>query len=45
MEIVKDNFEESIPLFEESVKGCDFYSLDLEFSGTNELKKFSQNLI
>ena len=35
MEIVKENFEECLPLFEESIKECDFYALDLEFSGNS----------
>lgn len=33
MEILRDNFDELLPLFTESVKNCDFYALDLEFSG------------
>lgn len=41
MKIFKDNFEETLPLFEESITDCDYYALDLEFSGNKfELRTF-----
>jgi hypothetical protein len=36
MEILRDNLEESLPLIKESILSCDFYSIDLEFSGKLE---------
>jgi len=33
MEILRDNFEEQLPLFKDSIDNCDFYAIDLEFSG------------
>lgn len=33
MEVTKYNFDEVLPLFEESVNNCDFVAFDAEFSG------------
>ena len=33
MEVTRDNFEEMLPLIEESIRNCDFIAFDAEFSG------------
>ena len=33
MEITRDNFEEALPLVEESIRMADFIAFDTEFSG------------
>src|SRR5262245_41420427 len=35
MEVTKTNFEEILPLVEESVFSCDFVAIDCEFTGTS----------
>lgn len=36
MEILRDNFEEALPLVKESINSCDYYAIDLEFSGKSK---------
>jgi len=33
MEVTRENFEETLPLLEASIKGADFIAYDVEFSG------------
>jgi len=33
MDVTKNNFEEALPLVEESIRNCDFIAFDAEFSG------------
>ena len=33
MDVTKNNFEEALPLIEESIRNCDFIAFDAEFSG------------
>lgn len=33
MEVTKDNFSNLLPLIKESIDGCDFISIDCEFTG------------
>jgi len=35
MELTRDNFEENLPLIEQSIQDSDYISFDIEFSGKN----------
>lgn len=34
MEILKDTFEQKLPLVAEAIEKCDFLAIDAEFTGT-----------
>ena len=36
MEVTNENFEEVLPLIEESIRNADFIAFDAEFSGKNQ---------
>ena len=38
MEVTKDNFEQVLPLVQESIHGADYIAFDIEFSGANTLQ-------
>jgi hypothetical protein len=33
MELLRDNFERSLPMLEEAINECDFMAIDIEFTG------------
>ena len=41
MDVTKNNFEEALPLVEESIRNCDFIAFDAEFSGKSLCASFS----
>ena len=41
MDVTKNNFEEALPLVEESIRNCDFIAFDAEFSGKSLCARFS----